>query len=97
MEEGFIVQGGHDFVTFSLGFVYWKDAPTVAPSGKEYNGFRDGFKELHVVIFLGPGFFLETGFTHCCSILAAWASKERPRGRNMEMLGQQHERSTGWC
>ena len=38
------------------------------------------------MIFLGPGFFLETRFSHCCSILAAWASKEQPEGRNMEYL-----------
>ena len=45
MEEGFIVQGGHDFVTFSFGLLCGKDAPTVAPSGKEYDGFGEVFKE----------------------------------------------------
>jgi hypothetical protein len=45
MDEGFIVQGGHDFVMFSLGLLYWKDAPTVAPTGKEYDGNGEVFKE----------------------------------------------------
>ena len=45
MDEGFIVQGGHDFVMFSLGLLYWKDALTVGPSGKEYHGFEEVFKE----------------------------------------------------
>ena len=45
MDKGFIVQRGHDFCMFSLGLLCWKDALTVAPSGEEYDGFGEVFKE----------------------------------------------------
>ena len=45
MDKGFIVQGGHVFRCFSVGLLYWKDALTVGPSGKEYHGFEEVFKE----------------------------------------------------
>ena len=34
--KGLSSKGGHDFDTFLFGFVYWKDAPAAAPSGKEF-------------------------------------------------------------
>ena len=88
MDEGFIVQGGRDFSMISFALVCWQDGPTVAPPGKEFDWFGEGFKELNVIIFLGPRFFLDTSFSHCCSILAAWASKEQRKGSNMERPGQ---------